>query len=61
MSAASDAARALANCRPLRAVVCSECGKTFKARDKRAKTCSNKCRQAAKYRRVKEARRGKKD
>ena len=56
MTDASDSARALANCRPVRAVVCAECGKTFHARDKRAKFCSNRCRQAAKYKRVKDQR-----
>jgi len=56
MTDASEAARALANQRPLRSVQCAECGKTFTARDPRARFCSNRCRQAAKYRRVKERR-----
>lgn len=55
MSDASEAGRALQARRPLRAVTCAECGKTFTARDKRARFCSNRCRQAAKYRKVRNA------
>lgn len=41
--------------RPLRPVTCNHCGATFKARDTRAKFCSNRCRSAARYARVKDA------
>jgi hypothetical protein len=58
MIKSSDEACALANCRPLRAVVCAECSNKFQARDSRAKFCSNRCRQAHKYRSMKN---GKKD
>ena len=37
--------------RPSRAVTCAHCGAVFTAKDTRAKWCSNRCRQAAKYRR----------
>jgi len=39
--------------RPNRQVTCQECGKLFTAKDGRAKFCSNRCRQADKYRRSK--------
>jgi len=51
----SEAAAALANMRPMRHVECGECGKTFTARDKRAKYCSNACRKRHDYRVKKEA------
>lgn len=37
-------------------VTCAHCGAGFTAKDPRAKFCSNRCRQAAKYQRVKESR-----
>lgn len=37
--------------RPSRAVTCAHCGAVFTAKDTRAKWCSNRCRQAEKYRR----------
>lgn len=54
MTALSPGA-ALAAMRPDRQVVCQECGKVFTAKDSRAKFCSNRCRQADKYRREKQA------
>ena len=39
--------------RPSRAVTCAHCGAVFTAKDTRAKWCSNRCRQAAKYQRKK--------
>ena len=47
-------AQALSLKRPLREVTCAECGDPFKARDGRAKFCSNKCKQRDKYRRSKQ-------
>jgi predicted nucleic acid-binding Zn ribbon protein len=46
---------ALAAMRPTRAYRCQVCGATFTAQDRRAKYCSEKCKQAAKYRRAKAA------
>ena len=46
-------AQALSLKRPQRDVECSECREMFKARDSRAKFCSNKCKQRDKYRRSK--------
>ena len=46
----------LAAMRKDRAVTCAHCGAGFTAKDPRAKFCSNRCRQAAKYQRVKESR-----
>ena len=43
---------ALQALRPLRTVTCAVCGKDFTARDTRAKFCSNRCKQADKYRRT---------
>lgn len=43
----------LAAMRPDRQVTCQVCGKSFKAKDGRAKFCSNRCKQADKYRRHK--------
>lgn len=37
--------------RPSRAVICAHCGAVFTAKDTRATYCSNRCRQAEKYRR----------
>lgn len=54
MTALSPGA-AIAAMRPDRQVVCQECGKVFTAKDSRAKFCSNRCRQADKYRREKQA------
>jgi len=49
---------ALAAMRPAITVTCQVCGKVFTARDRRAKYCSNRCQQAAKYRRMKTAKKG---
>jgi predicted nucleic acid-binding Zn ribbon protein len=46
---------ALAAMRPTRAYRCQVCGKFFTAKDRRAKYCSERCKQAAKYRRTKAA------
>ena len=46
---------ALAAMRPNRTYRCQVCGTTFTAKDRRAKYCSEKCKQAAKYRRAKAA------
>lgn len=45
----------LAALRPTRSFVCAWCGRAFMAKDTRAKFCSNRCRQADKYARVKAA------
>jgi endogenous inhibitor of DNA gyrase (YacG/DUF329 family) len=42
---------ALSKLRPYKLYTCAECGRTFIARDTRAKFCSNRCRQADKYKR----------
>ncbi len=44
---------ALAAMRPTRAYRCLVCGASFTAKDRRAKYCSERCKQAAKYRRAK--------
>jgi len=46
---------ALAAMRPTRAYRCLVCGTSFTAKDRRAKYCSERCKQAAKYRRAKAA------
>ena len=46
---------ALSRMRPYEMYTCAVCKRTFIARDKRAKFCSNRCRQADKYKRVKAA------
>jgi predicted nucleic acid-binding Zn ribbon protein len=46
---------ALAAMRPTRAYRCIVCGAPFTAKDRRAKYCSERCKQAAKYRRAKAA------
>jgi predicted nucleic acid-binding Zn ribbon protein len=46
---------ALAALRPLRTYHCQVCGASFTAQDRRAKYCSNRCKQEAKYRRAKAA------
>jgi hypothetical protein len=46
---------ALAALRKDRVVTCAHCGATFKAKDSRARFCSNHCRQADKYARSKAA------
>ena len=46
---------ALAALRPTLAYHCQMCGATFTAKDRRAKYCSERCKQAAKYRRAKAA------
>jgi predicted nucleic acid-binding Zn ribbon protein len=56
MSQASTPGAALAAMRPTRAYRCLVCGATFTAKDRRAKYCSERCKQAAKYRRSKAAR-----
>jgi predicted nucleic acid-binding Zn ribbon protein len=43
----------LAAMRPDRQVTCQVCGKSFTAKDGRAKFCSNACKQRDKYRRHK--------
>jgi len=48
-------AAALRAMRPVRSYTCANCGCGFTASDERARYCSNKCRQAAKYQRVKAA------
>lgn len=48
-------AAALRAMRPIRAYTCAHCGRGFAASDQRAKFCSNRCRQAAKYQRSKAA------
>ena len=45
----------LAALRKDRLVVCAHCGATFTAKDSRARFCSNRCRQADKYQRMKAA------
>ena len=40
--------------RKARQVACLECGEVFTAKDPRAKYCSNRCSQKAKYKRMKE-------
>jgi predicted nucleic acid-binding Zn ribbon protein len=49
-------AAALRAMRPVRIYTCCQCGKVFTASDERARYCSNRCRQAVKYRRMKERR-----
>ena len=46
----------ISSARPLRPVICSQCGASFTAKDPRATYCSNRCRQAAKYQKVKDRR-----
>jgi predicted nucleic acid-binding Zn ribbon protein len=53
MSQPSTPGAALAAMRPTRAYRCLVCGATFTAKDRRAKYCSERCKQAAKYRRAK--------
>jgi len=48
-------AAALRAMRPVRSYTCAQCGRGFTASDERARYCSNRCRQAAKYQRVKAA------
>ena len=43
----------LAAMRPTRSFVCAWCGRAFMAKDTRAKFCSNRCRQANKYKKMK--------
>ena len=52
---ASTPGAALAALRPTRTYHCQVCGASFTAKDRRAKYCSERCKQAAKYRRVKTA------
>jgi predicted nucleic acid-binding Zn ribbon protein len=53
MSQPSTPGATLAAMRPTRAYRCQVCGTTFTAQDRRAKYCSERCKQAAKYRRTK--------
>ena len=55
MNKPSTPGAALAAMRPTRAYRCQVCGATFTAKDRRAKYCSERCKQAAKYRRAKAA------
>jgi predicted nucleic acid-binding Zn ribbon protein len=55
MSQASTPGAALAAMRPTRTFRCQVCGVTFTAQDLRAKYCSERCKQAAKYLRAKAA------
>ena len=48
---------ALAAMRLDRVVICAQCGRSFTAKDSRAKFCSNACKQADAYRRGKKYRR----
>ena len=48
---------ALAAMRRDRVVICAHCGRSFTAKDRRAKFCSNACKQADAYRRGKKYRR----
>ena len=41
--------------RPVKPYICAQCGCGFTASDERARYCSNRCRQAAKYARLKAA------
>ncbi len=43
----------LRSLRPVKTYTCQQCGKSFSASDARAKYCSNACRQAEKYARIK--------
>lgn len=45
---------ALAAMRRDRVVICAHCGRSFTAKDLRAKFCSNRCKQADKYQRSKQ-------
>lgn len=47
---------ALAAMRRDRVVICAHCGRSFTAKDSRAKFCSNACKQADAYRRGKKYR-----
>ena len=47
----------LAAMRRDRIVICAQCGRSFTAKDSRAKFCSNACKQADAYRRGKKYRR----
>ena len=51
---------ALQALRPTITVTCQVCGRAFTAKDRRAKYCSNRCQQAAKYRRMKNSKAEKK-
>jgi len=48
-------AAALRALRPVKSYTCAQCGRGFTASDARARYCSNRCRQAAKYQRAKAA------
>jgi predicted nucleic acid-binding Zn ribbon protein len=47
---------ALSAMRPNRQIVCQVCGKSFTAKDGRAKFCSNACKQRDKYQKKKAGR-----
>ena len=55
LESAMTPAAALRAMRPVRSYTCAQCGCGFTASDERARYCSNRCRQAAKYQRVKAA------
>ena len=42
--------------RPIKTYTCRHCGQAFTASDARAKFCSNRCRQAEKYQKIKHRR-----
>lgn len=44
---------ALQALRRVRCLSCAQCGASFTAKDPRATYCSNRCRQAAKYQKIK--------
>ena len=46
-------AAALRAMRQVKSYTCAQCGRGFTASDERARYCSNRCRQAAKYQRAK--------
>ena len=56
MAAMTSPAAALRAMRPVLNYTCVRCGRGFTASDARARYCSNRCRQAAKYQRNKAAR-----
>ncbi len=47
---------ALQALRRVRCLSCAHCGASFTAKDPRATYCSNRCRQAAKYQKIKDRR-----
>jgi len=53
MSEINKAAQALSLSRKKQTLECQECGKTFTARDTRARFCSDRCRQIVRRRNAK--------